>query len=81
MLTEYLEGAMELATYEIVDGKWVGEIPGFEGVWAYEDTLIGCKKLLKEVLEGWLLLKVKDHDPLPVVKGIDLNRVGSRLDA
>jgi hypothetical protein len=28
---------------------------------------------LAEVLEEWLLLKIHDHDPIPVVDGHDLS--------
>ena len=36
MLARYLDTAMEMATYEIVedDGSYWGEIPGYQGVWA-----------------------------------------------
>jgi len=76
MLTEYIEKAMYRASYEVIDDQWVGQIPGFDGVWAYEDTEEKCRKLLREVLEGWLLLQLRDRDPLPVMDDIDLNAAG-----
>ncbi|MCS6862546.1 MAG: hypothetical protein NZT92_19765, partial [Abditibacteriales bacterium] len=42
-------------------------------VWATGRTVGECRRELQTVLEDWLLLKVYDHDPLPVIDGIDLN--------
>jgi predicted RNase H-like HicB family nuclease len=68
MLTEYIRAAMNKARYEILpdDGTFYGEIVGFDGVGANADTLEACRKELKEVLEGWILLRVSLHWPLPV---------------
>ncbi|HJW87549.1 MAG TPA: type II toxin-antitoxin system HicB family antitoxin [Candidatus Brocadiaceae bacterium] len=49
------------------------KIPGFEGVWANGKTVEDCRKELVEVLEEWLILKLNDGDPIPIVKGIKLN--------
>jgi hypothetical protein len=46
-----------------------------EGVWANEHTLEECREVLQEGLEEWLLLKLRDKDPLPLIGGIDLNRM------
>jgi predicted RNase H-like HicB family nuclease len=32
-----------------------------------------CREELQEVLEEWLIVKLRDHDPLPQIGGIDLN--------
>ena len=57
---------MGKATYEILsDGSFYGEIAGFNGVYANADTLLACRELLKEVLEGWILLRDSLHFPLP----------------
>ena len=74
MLTNYVRGAMQRARYEILpdDGTFYGEIPGFDGVSANADTLEACREELKEVLEGWILLRTSMHLPLPIVDGIDL---------
>jgi hypothetical protein len=40
LLTNYIRAAMRRATYEILpDGTYYGEIPGFQGVYANEQTL------------------------------------------
>ena len=74
MLTKYIRAAMNKARYEILpdDGTYYGEITGFNGVYANADTLEECRDLLKEVLEGWILLRVSLHFPLPTVDGIEL---------
>lgn len=56
------------------DGTWYADIPGFEGVWANEETLQDCLNVLDEVLLDWLLLKIENEDrDIPVIEGIDLN--------
>jgi predicted RNase H-like HicB family nuclease len=74
MLTKYIQAAMNKARYEILpdDGSFYGEIPGFDGVCANADSLEACRDELKEVLEGWILLRVSLHFPLPSVDGIEL---------
>lgn len=76
LITGYVAAAMAAARYRMLDdGSYIGEIPGLQGVWANHATLDGCRDELQEVLEEWLLLKLRDGDPLPVFGGIDLNRV------
>jgi predicted RNase H-like HicB family nuclease len=74
MLQKYIQKALENSKYKMLeDGTWFVEIPGFEGVWANSDTVENCRMELIEVLEEWLILKLKDDDPVPVVNGIDIN--------
>ena len=74
MLVEHVQGALEKAEYKkLEDGTWFAEIPNFEGVWANGKTVEECRKELMEVLEEWLVLKLRDGDPIPVVKGIEIN--------
>lgn len=74
MLSEYIQVALEGAEYKkIEDGTWFAEIPGFEGVWANSETVEGCRKELMEVLEEWLLIKLRDRDPIPELKGVTIS--------
>ncbi|QFR39456.1 type II toxin-antitoxin system HicB family antitoxin [Candidatus Gracilibacteria bacterium 28_42_T64] len=75
MLTEFIEGAMKKSKYEILEGGegFYGEIEGFSGVWAESDTLEGCRSELKEVLEEWILIKVRKHTFIPKVESYDIN--------
>ena len=74
MLVEFVEAALEHASYDkLENGEYYGEIPICPGVWASTKTLEGCRRELQEVLEDWLLLKLRDGDKIPVIDGIDLN--------
>jgi predicted RNase H-like HicB family nuclease len=75
MLTEYIQAAMHRAKYEILDedGTFYGSIPECQGVWANEETLEDCRNELQSVLEDWILVRISDHNSLPVIDGIDLN--------
>lgn len=73
MLSDYMDKAMQHAQYErIEDGTYFATIPGFEGLWANGKTEEECKKELREVLEGWILLGIAHHDTLPEVDGVRL---------
>lgn len=75
MLTQYIQAAMRQAKYKILPDNegFFGEIPGFQGVWSNADTLEECREELTEVLEGWIILHLKDNTPLPVVNGLNLS--------
>lgn len=69
MLTEFINKQIEKAKYELIDdGTYYGEIPGLRGVWANASKLEDCRKELQEVLEGWLILKLRDGDSIPGLK-------------
>ena len=66
MLTQYLAKKLQLAKYKLLkDGSYFGEIPGLSGIWANAKNLEDCRKELQEVLEDWILLKVRDHQRVP----------------
>jgi predicted RNase H-like HicB family nuclease len=74
MLTRYISEAMGRARYKILeDNSYFGEIPSLEGVWADERTLEKCREVLQEVLEEWLILKLRDNDPIPKIGRINLS--------
>ena len=73
MITQYVQGAMKRATYEVLpDGTFYGEISGFRGVYANMPTLEECRDELQEVLEGWIIVGLRMGHELPVVDTIDL---------
>jgi predicted RNase H-like HicB family nuclease len=79
MLTTYIQAAMRLAKYEIIeDGAYYGEIPGFDGVWASADSLDACREELQSALEDWLVLGLRMGHELPVVAGISLAPAGAK---
>jgi len=69
MLNEFIIKKLKNAKYKILeDGSYFGEIPGLSGIWANANDLEKCRQELKEVLEDWLLLKVRDRQPVPGFK-------------
>lgn len=74
MLTAYIEAAMRKANYEILpDGEgYFGKIEGIDGVWANAETLEACRQELRQVLEEWLLLGLRNAHDIPPMDGIDL---------
>ena len=79
MLTEFIYKSLKKARYELLEDKtYYGEITGLKGVWANAKKLEDCRKELQEVLEGWLILKLRDGDSIPGLK-IDKISQGSFL--
>jgi predicted RNase H-like HicB family nuclease len=77
MLASYLDRALELAVYEIIEDEktYWGEIPGLQGVWARHATLVGCQHDLREALSDWVALRLRLGLPIPIIGGIDLNHI------
>ncbi len=76
MMTEYLDMAMQVATYEILeDGTVYGEIPGFRGVWAEGVTIPEVRTELREVLQEWIELRLIRELDIPKVGGIDVKHL------
>jgi predicted RNase H-like HicB family nuclease len=69
MFAEYIQAAMERATYEIIDDPepFYGEVPELQGVWATGKTLEECRKELQSVIEGWIALKLRLGHPIPPI--------------
>ena len=66
MLSEFIEKKLKNARYKLLrDGSYFGEIPGLKGVWANAKNLEYCRGELRDVLEEWLLLKVRDGEKVP----------------
>ena len=66
MLSEFIFKKLREAQYKLLkDGSYFGEIIGLRGVWANANNLEDCRKELQEVLEDWLLLKVRERENVP----------------
>ena len=79
ILSEYIEKAMEEALYDkLEDSTFAGRIPSCTGVLAFGTTLRQCEDNLRSTLEDWILVGLKLKHPLPVIRGIDLNKEPSR---
>ena len=83
MLAQYIDMALELARYEIIadDHSYWGEIPGFQGVWAKHETLMGCQRELREALSDWLALRLRLDLEIPALGNLNLNRIGALAHA
>ena len=79
MLLEYIDEAMRMAKYEIVkdDQSYYGEIPGFQGVYSNAKDLETCREELQEVLEEWLLIRLRKNLSIPALRkhNLELQRV------
>ena len=77
MLAHYLDIAMEMAQYEILeeDGAYWGEIPGLHGVWARHQTLAGCQRELREALSDWVALRLRLGLRIPELAQVNLNQI------
>ena len=74
MFIEYIDKAMSKAVYDkLGDGSFPGKIPKCPGVIAFGETLYQCEQELKSSLEGWLIVKIRYGDKLPVIGRINLN--------
>ncbi|MBI2303169.1 MAG: type II toxin-antitoxin system HicB family antitoxin [Chloroflexi bacterium] len=69
MLTEYIAAALSRAKYEIIDDEepCYKEVPELEGVWASGKTLEECRHDLAEVIDGWLVVRLKKGLPIPPI--------------
>ncbi len=71
MITSFINSKLDYAIYKILeDGTYFGEIKGLSGVWANSHTLESCRKQLAEVLEDWVVLKIKCGEK---IQGLSIN--------
>jgi predicted RNase H-like HicB family nuclease len=75
MLIEYIHKALALAVYDkLSDGSFSGKISQCPGVIAFGETLSECQQELQDAIEGWLIVKIRHGDTLPVISRINLNK-------
>lgn len=69
MFIEFIEYYLPKAKYELIDRgeRYYGEITALPGVWATGKTLEECRKNLIEVIEGWLIVRIKKNLSIPRV--------------
>ena len=78
MFTDFVHDVMrKLAMYEKIDDNqpYYGFIKhkDFQGVWAQGRTRKECAERLREVLEEWLLLKIRKKKVVPTTRKYDIN--------
>lgn len=73
MLIQYIQAALERAKYEIIDDEepYYGEVPELEGVWATGKTLEECRRNLEEVIDEWIVIRLRN--------GLSLPRIGDHI--
>ena len=69
MLIQYIQAALEKAKYEIIDDEepYYGEVPELEGVWATGKTLEECRRNLEEVIDEWIVIRLRNGLSLPSI--------------
>ena len=69
MIREYIEAALVRANYEIIEDEepYYGEIEGLQGVWSTGKTLEECRLNLANVLDGWIVVRLKKGLPIPPI--------------
>ncbi len=70
MIKEYIEAALLRAKYELIDNNdepYYGEIAELKGVWATGKTLEECRHNLAEVIDGWLVVRLRRGLPIPAI--------------
>ncbi len=67
MITEYIEEALRRAKFELIndDEPYYGEVTELRGVWATGKTLEECRRNLVEVIDGWLVVRLRKGLPIP----------------
>lgn len=74
MITEYVAAAMRQSEAEQMEnGRYFATIPVCKGCWAEGATVEECRAELPEVLESWLIVRLRRGLEIPVIEGIDLN--------
>ena len=69
MIIEYIENALSRAKYEIIEDEesYYGEVPELKGVWATGKTLAECRKNLAEVIDGWIIVRLRKGLLIPAI--------------
>jgi predicted RNase H-like HicB family nuclease len=69
MLLEYIQEALDRARYELIEDQepYYGEVSELPGVWASGKSLEECRRNLREVVEGWIMVRLQRGLPLPAL--------------
>ena len=81
LITEYIEAALSRAKYEIIEDEepYYGEVPELEGVWANGKTLEECRHNLAEVIDGWLVVRLKRGLSIPQIGEYKVEELKSQI--
>jgi len=61
MIIPYIETALAHARYDMIDDEepFYGEVAELPGVWATGKTLEECRRNLVEVIDGWIIVRLR----------------------
>ena len=81
MILQYIEKALAHARYEIIedDEPYYGEITELAGVYATGKTLEECRANLMEVVDGWIIIRLRRGLSIPPIDNCTIEEV-VRLD-
>ena len=77
MITEYIQAALGKARYEIIEDEepYYREVSELSGVWANGRTLEECRKNLAEVIDGWIMVRLRKGLPIPPIGGYKIEEL------
>ncbi len=82
MIVKYIDRAMSKAVYgRSDDGSFFGKIPQCPGVISFGETIYRCEQELKASLEGWLIVKLRHGDKLPVIRSQNIRNTSVQSEA
>ena len=78
MLIQYIQAALEHAKYEIIDDEepYFGEVPELQGVWASGKTLEECRKNLEEIIDEWIVIRLRKGMTIPSIGIFNIETTG-----
>lgn len=71
MIIDYIEAALNKAHYDMIQDKepFYAEVAGLEGVYATGKSLEECRKNLSEVIDDWIVIRLRRGLPIPPIEG------------
>lgn len=69
VIIQYIETALAHARYDVIDDEepYYGEVPELPGVWATGKTLEECRRNLMEVIDGWIIVRLRRGLSIPPI--------------
>jgi predicted RNase H-like HicB family nuclease len=77
MIVAYIKAALAHARYELIadEEPYYGEIPELPGVWATGKTLEECRANLAEVVDGWIIVRLRKGLSIPSIDNITIEEL------
>ncbi|PPA80279.1 MAG: hypothetical protein C00003105_00352 [ANME-2 cluster archaeon HR1] len=51
-------------------------MPELQGVWASGKTLEECRKNLEEVIDEWIIIRLRKGLPIPLIENLNIETTG-----